>query len=684
MRCTRLLHLSLLLGLTLALAGGMARNPEAWAQEGGPQHGTAPQASVGTAFTYQGRLLDNGTPVEGTCGFGLSLYGSLTGPDQIGTTQDKPSIPVSNGYFTVSDLDFGTGAFDGNARYLEIAVDCGGGPVTLDPRVALNATPYAHSLRPGAKVEGTGIALQLTTSATSGSALDAIASASSGDAAAVYGSSSSSGGSGLSGRNTSSGYGVYGSSSGGYGVYGRSGIGSAKVPLATGVGVWGDGDSTVGVYGTSNGAGGVVGWSTSSAGVGGVSASGHGVHGASSSGAGVHGTAPNTGTVGIASSTAMGYGVYGRNASSSGAGVYGEAGHSNGTGVRGDSANGPGVDGSSDSGNGVMGSSTSGDGVRGVSSGGSGVQGTATVTGTAGHATSSSGATYGVYGKADSASGRGVYGAGGYYGVYGEGTDLFGRSYGVYGETSSRDGGSAGVFGYAKTDDHVAHGVQGRTNSSATGASGVYGYASAASGAPYGVYGKAESPEGAGVYGKSNHAEGYGVYSEGNAHVEGNLTWEPKTGYVSVPAAAFRPENKDVKYFNEGWWLYYKGSSLPENMKAFFAPVVLPHNANLKSLTFRFCGRTGIPSDAFESRLLRMDINASYDGGPAEIAFIPGEEMTGGACRSLTTSSVSHPTVDNSRYTYYLGVWMIGTLLEDLPLVDLRGAIIEYEISETY
>jgi hypothetical protein len=310
MKRKNLLNLLIVFGLALALTGGVAMAHRAWAQEGGPQGALGPQAAVGTGFTYQGRLLDNGTPVDGECDFGLSLYGSPAGLDQIGTTEDKSSISVSDGYFTITDLDFGAGAFDGNDRYLEIAVDCGGGSVTLDPRVALNAAPYAHSLRPGAVVSGTvSTGLQVQTNAG-------------GTAQALLGHASS---------RTGQSNGVYGSTNswdGGAGVVGR-------------------GEATTGkAYGVAG-----VSFSTG--------------------GTGVYGTAPTTGTVGIATSnTGVNYGVYGRNASYSGAGVYGESSNSGGTGVRGYSASGPGVAGSSTSGPGVAGSSTSGPGVWGYSTSG--------------------------------------------------------------------------------------------------------------------------------------------------------------------------------------------------------------------------------------------------------------------------------------------------------------------------
>jgi hypothetical protein len=53
-------NLLALCGLVLALAGG------AKAQGPGAQGGPGAQAALGTAFTYQGRLADGGSPANGT------------------------------------------------------------------------------------------------------------------------------------------------------------------------------------------------------------------------------------------------------------------------------------------------------------------------------------------------------------------------------------------------------------------------------------------------------------------------------------------------------------------------------------------------------------------------------------------------------------------------------------------
>ena len=102
-------------------------------------------APVGNAFTYQGQLKDAIGPVTDSCDFQLSLWDALTNGSQVGSTLTKTNIAVSEGLFTVQ-LDFGASVFNGNARWLEIAVRCpsgGGAYNTLSPRQPLSPAPYA-------------------------------------------------------------------------------------------------------------------------------------------------------------------------------------------------------------------------------------------------------------------------------------------------------------------------------------------------------------------------------------------------------------------------------------------------------------------------------------------------------------------------------------------------------------
>ncbi len=141
---TLIVALSLLVGLTGYPVAAQAQAPGAAGLVDAP--GAATSTPLGTAFTYQGQLRQAGNPVTGSCDFQLGLWDAASGGAQIGATQGKPNVAVSNGYFTITDLDFGAAAFTGDARWLEVAVRCPAGSgsyTTLSPRQPLTATPYA-------------------------------------------------------------------------------------------------------------------------------------------------------------------------------------------------------------------------------------------------------------------------------------------------------------------------------------------------------------------------------------------------------------------------------------------------------------------------------------------------------------------------------------------------------------
>lgn len=98
-----------------------------------------------SAFTYQGQLRKNGAPVNGSCNTSFSLWDEASGGAQIGGTVTSATLGVKNGLFTIA-LDFGWGAFSGEARWLQTAVGCGEVQVTLVPRTALHPAPYAFAL----------------------------------------------------------------------------------------------------------------------------------------------------------------------------------------------------------------------------------------------------------------------------------------------------------------------------------------------------------------------------------------------------------------------------------------------------------------------------------------------------------------------------------------------------------
>jgi hypothetical protein len=118
----------------------------------------APAAPMGSGFTYQGRLHDASGPVSDTCDLTFSLYDDPGPGGQLLGTRGKPDRVVEDGYFTVQ-LDFGAQVFDGEARWLEVTVDCdGGAAATLRPRQELTAAPYALHAASAAAVPWSGVA----------------------------------------------------------------------------------------------------------------------------------------------------------------------------------------------------------------------------------------------------------------------------------------------------------------------------------------------------------------------------------------------------------------------------------------------------------------------------------------------------------------------------------------------
>ncbi len=99
---------------------------------------------LGTAFTYQGRLADGGSPAHGIYDLRFAIYDSSTGGSALAGPLTNAAVTVSNGLFTVT-LDLGR-VFNGSARWLELGVRSNGVAAdftTLSPRQPLTPAPYA-------------------------------------------------------------------------------------------------------------------------------------------------------------------------------------------------------------------------------------------------------------------------------------------------------------------------------------------------------------------------------------------------------------------------------------------------------------------------------------------------------------------------------------------------------------
>lgn len=96
-----------------------------------------------STFTYQGKLSDNGVTANGSYDIEFRLFDAAAGGSAL-AAQQRNSVAVADGMFAVA-LDFGGAAFNGAARYIEIAVrPAGAGSfTTMSPRSAISSTPYA-------------------------------------------------------------------------------------------------------------------------------------------------------------------------------------------------------------------------------------------------------------------------------------------------------------------------------------------------------------------------------------------------------------------------------------------------------------------------------------------------------------------------------------------------------------
>src|SRR6266566_1546273 len=98
----------------------------------------------GTAFTYQGRLQNNGSPSSGTYNLAFWLFNTSNGGSAVAGPVITNGVIVSNGLFTVQ-IDFGPAVFTGAANWLQIGVETNlaSSFTTLAPRQQLTPSPYA-------------------------------------------------------------------------------------------------------------------------------------------------------------------------------------------------------------------------------------------------------------------------------------------------------------------------------------------------------------------------------------------------------------------------------------------------------------------------------------------------------------------------------------------------------------
>ncbi|MCF6287752.1 MAG: hypothetical protein L3J53_00760 [Proteobacteria bacterium] len=103
----------------------------------------APDA-IGSGFSYQGELLESGSPANGSYDVIVDAYYY---PDigSVVATQTFLAITVTNGLFNIPEVDFGNALYNGYEVWLEVSVRPAGVGVytALTPRQRVSAAPYA-------------------------------------------------------------------------------------------------------------------------------------------------------------------------------------------------------------------------------------------------------------------------------------------------------------------------------------------------------------------------------------------------------------------------------------------------------------------------------------------------------------------------------------------------------------
>ena len=135
--------------MVLALAGLLLAVASAWAgpQGAGPAEPMAPAGVVSGTISYQGRLLQGNTPVNGNREITFNLYTQASGGAPLWS--QPRDVTVNNGLFN-ADLTLDPAFFNGQALWLGVQVE--GDLQEMSPRQPLLPAPYAFSLRPGAVI----------------------------------------------------------------------------------------------------------------------------------------------------------------------------------------------------------------------------------------------------------------------------------------------------------------------------------------------------------------------------------------------------------------------------------------------------------------------------------------------------------------------------------------------------
>jgi hypothetical protein len=165
---------------------------------------------------------------------------------------------------------------------------------------------------------------------------------------------------------------------------------------------------------------------------------------------------------------------------------------------------------------------------------------------------------------------------------------------------------------------------------------------------------------------------GYALVSEGkfhvqgDAHVEGTLSWAERTGRISVPAPAFQPNLETYQFSISG------GSMWTEGGENYHAPIFLPDGSTVTKMTFFY--DDSAPTQSVTVSLRRWDLSSH--------TYLPMAEVTSlnGGWGNGYDDSIMFSQVDNEHYSYHLRAeFSSDTALSNLKV---ETVIVEYEYTK--
>jgi hypothetical protein len=140
--------------------------------------------------------------------------------------------------------------------------------------------------------------------------------------------------------------------------------------------------------------------------------------------------------------------------------------------------------------------------------------------------------------------------------------------------------------------------------------------------------------------------------------------------YLSVPADAFHPREKDYEFVNGGNSLFHLNDPHSDTGD-YYAALYLPNGATLTQLSFFF-------SDYWAENSAGLTLLRSYHLSDSPEALAATLTSTDSPNGSATTSSFFYPIVDNPNYVYYLRFSIPDSPDPYNKNVSLNGVTIQY------